>query len=141
MLKIHPDTKITNDKVDIRFSPSSHHVNLKYMYIYISLQLVRSYQVNDSGVFTTPEVSNTKNIVNRYRKKHTYTCTYVQSYVHVYEITMYEIAIYMYIAVFCPGYLEWWLDSTSHLVLFIQYILISVSVAYMCTCMYYLRGG
>ena len=35
-------------------------------------------------------------------------------------------------AVFCPGYLEWWLDSTLHLVLFIQYILNSVSVAYTC---------
>ena len=24
--------------------------------------------------------------------------------------------------VFCPGYLEWWLDSTLHLVLFIKFI-------------------
>ena len=31
---------------------------------------------------------------------------------------------------FCPGYLELWLDSTLHLVLFIQYILNSVSVAF-----------
>ena len=42
---------------------------------------------------------------------------------------MYNVAI----AVFCPGYLEWWLDS-MHLVLFIQYILLSQY-------MYYLRGG
>ena len=35
-------------------------------------------------------------------------------------------------SVVCPGYLEWWLDSTLHLVLFIKYILNSVSVAYMC---------
>ena len=35
-------------------------------------------------------------------------------------------------AMFCPGYLEWRLDSTLHLVLFIQYILDSVSVAYVC---------
>ena len=27
---------------------------------------------------------------------------------------------------FCPGYLEWWLDSTLHLVLFIQFIFNSV---------------
>ena len=33
----------------------------------------------------------------------------------------------------CSGYLEWWwLDSTLHLVLFIQFILNSVSVAYIC---------
>ena len=32
-------------------------------------------------------------------------------------------------SVFCPGYLEWWLDFALHLVLFIQYILDSVSVA------------
>ena len=42
------------------------------------------------------------------------------------------------VPVFCPGYLEWWLDSTLHLVLFIQYILNSVSVVYIymynCTC-------
>ena len=31
---------------------------------------------------------------------------------------------------FCPGYLEQWLDSTLHLVLFIYYILNPVSVAY-----------
>ena len=31
---------------------------------------------------------------------------------------------------FCPGYLEWWSDSNLHLVLFIQYILNTVSVAY-----------
>ena len=31
-----------------------------------------------------------------------------------------------------PGYLEWWLDSNLHLVLFIQYILNSVSIAYIC---------
>ena len=35
-------------------------------------------------------------------------------------------------AVFCPGYLEWCLDSTLHLVLFIKFILNSVSVAYIC---------
>ena len=29
---------------------------------------------------------------------------------------------------FCPGYLEWWLDSNLHLVLFIQYILNTVSI-------------
>ena len=34
--------------------------------------------------------------------------------------------------VFCSGYLEWLLDSTLHLVLFIQFILNSVSVAYIC---------
>ena len=28
----------------------------------------------------------------------------------------------MLYTVFCPGYLEWWLDSNLHLVLFIQYI-------------------
>ena len=37
---------------------------------------------------------------------------------------------YIPLVVFCPGYLEWWLDSTLHLVLFIQFILNSVSVAY-----------
>ena len=36
--------------------------------------------------------------------------------------------------VFCPGYLEWWLDSNLYLVLFIQYILNTVSVAYMYIC-------
>ena len=41
--------------------------------------------------------------------------------------------------VFCPDYVEWWLDSNLHLVLFTQYILNSVSVAYVI--MYYLRGG
>ena len=40
--------------------------------------------------------------------------------------------IHTYIPVFCPGYLEWWLDFTLHLVLFIQFILNSVSVAYIC---------
>ena len=32
----------------------------------------------------------------------------------------------------CPRYLEWWLDSTLHLVLFIQYTLNTVSAAYIC---------
>ena len=31
-----------------------------------------------------------------------------------------------------PGYLEWWLDSNLHLVLFTQFKLNSVSVAYIC---------
>ena len=35
-------------------------------------------------------------------------------------------------AVFCPGYLEWWLDSNLHLVLFTQYILNTLSVPYTC---------
>ena len=45
--------------------------------------------------------------------------------------------LYLY-TMFCPEYvesLEWWLDSNLHLVLFSQYILNTVSVAY------YLRGG
>ena len=35
---------------------------------------------------------------------------------------------------FCPWYLEWWLDSNLHLVLFIQYILncLSSLLMYMC---------
>ena len=37
---------------------------------------------------------------------------------------------------FCPGYLEWWLDSTLHLVLFTQFILNTVSVAYICIIYY-----
>ena len=39
------------------------------------------------------------------------------------------------ITVFCPGYLEWWLDSNLYiLVLFIQYmhVLNTVSVPYTC---------
>ena len=36
----------------------------------------------------------------------------------------------------CPGYLEWWLDSNLHLVLFTQYILKTVSVRTL-----YMRGG
>ena len=41
------------------------------------------------------------------------------------------IYIYIYIySVLARIYLEWWLNSTLHLVLFIQYILNSVSVAY-----------
>ena len=47
--------------------------------------------------------------------------------------------------IFCTEYLEWWLDSTLHLVLFIQFILKSVSVPYIHTCMYvytcHLSGG
>ena len=47
--------------------------------------------------------------------------------------------VYCPLAVFCLGYLEWWLDST------LLFILNSVSVAYIytCTCMYmyYPRGG
>ena len=31
-------------------------------------------------------------------------------------------------AVFCQGYLEWWLDSNLHIVLFIQYILNTISI-------------
>ena len=50
-------------------------------------------------------------------------CIYYILYINVFII---------YCTVFCPGYLEWWLDSTMHLVLFIQYILNSVSVAYIC---------
>ena len=38
--------------------------------------------------------------------------------------------------VFCPEYLEWWLDSTLHLVLFIQYILNTIY-----NYMYYLSDG
>ena len=39
---------------------------------------------------------------------------------------------------FCPGYLEWWLDSTLNLVLFIHvYTQFCLSSLYM----YYLRGG
>ena len=34
------------------------------------------------------------------------------------------------VSVFCPGYLELWLDSTLYLVLFIKFILNSVSIAY-----------
>ena len=34
--------------------------------------------------------------------------------------------------VFYPGYLELWLASNSYLVLFIQYILNTVSIAYIC---------
>ena len=42
--------------------------------------------------------------------------------------------------VFCPGYLEWWLDSNVHLVLFIHYIhvLNTISIAYMYMYMYVL---
>ena len=35
-------------------------------------------------------------------------------------------------AMFCSGYLDWCLDSTLHLVLFIQFIFNSVSIAYIC---------
>ena len=38
------------------------------------------------------------------------------------------------VSVICPEYLEWWLDSTLHLVLFIKFILNSVSVAYIYIC-------
>ena len=31
---------------------------------------------------------------------------------------------------FWPGHLEWWLDSTLHLVLFILFVINSVSIAY-----------
>ena len=69
---------------------------------------------------------------------------------HVYGYVWVYVCVCVY-AVFCPGYLEWWLDSTMHLVLFIQYILNSVSVAYICYIrevvnlfkrwLIYLRGG
>ena len=42
-------------------------------------------------------------------------------------------------AVFCPGYLEWWLNSKLHLVLFTQYILNTISVAILSE--RWLRGG
>ena len=49
------------------------------------------------------------------------------------KLLFYHVCIvHIQIPVFCSGYLEWWLDSTLHLVLFIQYILNSVSVAYIC---------
>ena len=49
---------------------------------------------------------------------------------------MYDIHVHVHTCtVFCPGYVEWWLDSNLHLVLFTQFILDSVSVPY------YLRGG
>ena len=45
-------------------------------------------------------------------------------------------------SMFCPGYLEWWLDANLHLVLFIIiYILNSVSVAYAYMYMYLLNVG
>ena len=47
---------------------------------------------------------------------------------------MYNVIIH--IAVFCPGYLEWWLDSTLQLVLFLYTD--SVSVAYIHMYMYVL---
>ena len=40
--------------------------------------------------------------------------------------------VYYTDSVFCLGYLELWLDSNLHLVLFIQYILNTVSVPYTC---------
>ena len=64
----------------------------------------------------------------------TYTCMYVLyvcMYVYIYVCVCVCMYVCMY-AVFCPEYLEWWLDSTLHLVLFIQYILNTVSVAYIC---------
>ena len=45
---------------------------------------------------------------------------------------MFQVRMAYIYTVFCPGYLEWWLDSTLHLVLFIQYILNSVLVACIC---------
>ena len=53
---------------------------------------------------------------------------YIQVHVHVH---IYSTYVYTCTSVL-PGYLEWWLDSTWHLVLFIQYILNTVSVAYIC---------
>ena len=40
------------------------------------------------------------------------------------------INLNVYVCILECWYLEWWLDSNLHLVLFIQYILNSVSVAY-----------
>ena len=46
--------------------------------------------------------------------------------------------MYKIMDVFCPGYLEWWLDSNMNNA-FIHYMLKTVSVAYIH--MDYLRGG
>ena len=43
-------------------------------------------------------------------------------------------------AVFCPGYLVWWLDFTLHLLLFIQYIHVYTQFCFSSLYMYYLRG-
>ena len=56
---------------------------------------------------------------------------------YIYNINCIDVN-YISHDVFWSGYLEWWLDSTWHLVLFIQFILNSVSIAYI---YYYLRGG
>ena len=60
------------------------------------------------------------------------------SYMYIYNSNEYDYWwLYVSRVVFCPGYLDWLLDSTLHLVLFIQFIqfiLKSVSVA--CTHVY-----
>ena len=56
---------------------------------------------------------------------YTYMIRNVFIQVHVHIVLYRHIHVHIH-TVFCPGYLEWWLDSTLYLVLFTQY----TSVAY-----------
>ena len=68
--------------------------------------------------------------------------TYVYMYtVHMYATYMQDIHVHNYTySMFYPAYLEWLLDSNLHLVLFTQYMLNTVLIAYM-QCFWSLYGA
>ena len=71
-------------------------------------------------------------MINLGVRRHKFLMTHSLPVSRCYHILHKIIIIYNNYTRFYPDYVEWWSDSNFHLVLFIQYILNSVSVAYIC---------
>ena len=105
-------------------------------------------KTSDSKQSSTQEkIKNTKKVESPKQIKPPSTSDSSETVSHLSDskITLesedFQQLVKVHVAVFCPGYLEWWLNSNLHLVLFTQYLLNTIPIILSERWLIHLRGG